>query len=198
MPRKGQLIKGAWLICKFCNKKYWAQNCRIKKWNPKFCNEDCRNKGVSKAYKQKTKIKELYLNKEWSISKIDKFLSIGGRESITNLLKKEGIAIRPKKFYLVTERNPNFKGGYITPAGYRRIGKEMEHRKVMRQFLGRELLKEEHVHHLNGNKLDNRIDNLALLTRKIHGGTSAKQYTDWKEMYHQRIDYLEHKLNGFC
>lgn len=59
------------------------------------------------------------------------------------------------------------KNGYVfIKVGIRKY--ELEHRIVAEAALGRSLTTDEQVHHLNGNKSDNRIENLKVLTNAEH------------------------------
>lgn len=45
---------------------------------------------------------------------------------------------------------------------------KLEHRLIMEEYIGRELAKDEIVHHIDGNKFNNDISNLQILTRSEH------------------------------
>ncbi len=61
---------------------------------------------------------------------------------------------------MVYQENPYYFMGKATAGLGRRI---LEHRLVMMQHLGRALLLDEEVHHINGIRDDNRIENLELM-----------------------------------
>jgi hypothetical protein len=66
----------------------------------------------------------------------------------------------------------NWKGGYLTPDGYVKISVDghqiHEHRFVMEQSIGRKLNPSEFIHHLNGIRNDNRIENLQIVSSDTH------------------------------
>ena len=87
----------------------------------------------------------------------------------------------PKEVRRYGTEHHNWKGGtYVMSDGYvmeyapdhpdapKGKGYVLQHRLIIERALGRYLLSTEVVHHRNGDKQDNRLENLEILTRSKH------------------------------
>ena len=63
------------------------------------------------------------------------------------------------------ENNPYWKGGKTYD--YPHSGKIKLHKKVMEEYLGRKLLPEEEIHHIDENPKNNQIENLLLCKNRL-------------------------------
>ena len=106
-------------------------------------------------------------------------------------------------------QHPKWNGGRsITPNGYvlilspnhpnASVGRRyvFEHRLVMEKFIGRKLkpFPIETVHHKNGDKLDNRIENLELVSASDH----AKIHNHLEEINEFRKQNKKCQVDGNC
>lgn len=151
--------------CDICNKNYITFKHNLKDKSKQIC-KDCSNK-------------------------------INGKLKRGKISGKKG-----KSFtHLQKENSPRWKGGrYINKAGYvmiavksgsvnRKSGWENyrpEHIINIEKHIGRKLTKEECVHHVDGNRQNNHLDNLALILsnehhRKTHMSLQRIGYELYKE-----------------
>jgi hypothetical protein len=138
--------------CSICNKEFLTYPSRIKTGRGKFCSKEC------------------------SLLHTNKILA-------TNGIKNRFVKGKPHPWH--SHRSVNH-AGYIEiyspehPNGTNR-GYVREHRLIMESNIGRYLNKSEDVHHINGDKKDNKIENLMLMSHSEHTRINNPVFARWSK-----------------
>lgn len=165
----------------------------IKLTNKSGSNNGMYGKKYSDEYKkaQSERLKNIIRSKgvHWSKGRVmpeDEKLSHGRKGNKNKLFKPEGTnASGYILIYMPDHPHAGVKG------------KVYEHRLVMEKFLGRYLNSDEIVHHKNGIKADNRIENLEVLSNKEHAAKHGYEKFEYKNCLHCGKD-KKHKSRGLC
>jgi hypothetical protein len=110
--------------------------------------------------------------------------------------------------------NPRWRGGRSVENGYVQlwVGKDhpmsdaqgyvLEHRLVVSDHIGRPLTADEHVHHVNEQRDDNRVENLQLLTAAEHAqhhkGKAGRWARDHDACSSCQTTERRHRGHGLC
>lgn len=147
--------------CLICSKELYAKNlCRYHYNKMRLEGIDCSVEGCKKAAHTAGMCQGHWRNKKLYGDPNASYWTINGYSKWTD---KQGYV------WLYRPDSP-----YTT-----QWGRIMEHRLVMSEHLGRKLLPQENVHHINGDRSDNRLENLELWNTSQPKGQRVEDKVEW-------------------
>lgn len=164
-------INSGTTICNYLDCKEMAWHYRSKRCKEHLDNcgmEGCENSTKFGSVGQYTQLCSMHLQRRRN-----------GTDMEHTKRRQDGRYINSNGYVLVSAKDPRTRNGWV-----------MEHRLVMEKSLGRLLTKQETVHHKNGNREDNRMENLELWSKSQPYGQRVEDKIVWaKEIIATYGDY---------
>jgi hypothetical protein len=154
--------------CYYCNKPTYKRPSIIKKRRKVFCSRACFGKNKTE---ERSEIRRCVVC-------LNEFKAIKG-----NIKRRMTLCCSRDCLKKWRENN---KKTFIDSAGYFCKDKKRLHREAVEKFLGRKLKREECVHHIDGNKLNNDISNLQILSQSEH---SKIHFDKIKDKFLEKREY---------
>lgn len=141
------VAKGKDRECIVCGKLFHAYPYRIARGQSNYCSLECFGKARRTALKREC----VQCGAEFSITPSQAAYRAGLYCSLECSHRANS-----------GERHHLYKGGHVGVNGYRYIQNKLEHRIIAERALNRSLGSTEIVHHIDGDRLNNSLDNLML------------------------------------
>lgn len=165
--------------CLHCNKDFESDS-KLSK----YCSRSCYNKAKSMRYRSR-----LSFNKICIYCKTSFITKHKDAEYCSSKCVSRGTANKKKKYIDIPDCLENSSRKIDKKIGYVRVyapmhheantwGYVYEHRLIAEQIIGRELTKDEIVHHKNGKRWDNRPENLEVMNKIEHGKLKGQRKED--------------------
>lgn len=185
-------------ICKICSKKFEVSNCWLKREKAQrkgyYCSRNCfyvsRRINIKKRERKCINCSKLFIPRPYQLKKgHGKFCShkcLGvvfsgtGNPMYGKTISKESIERaneKRKKYGYVGNKHPSFKtgtsicNGYVvitSPVFIGGLYSKRYHRYIYEKYYHVSLTTKDIIHHIDGDKKNNNIDNLMLMTRSQH------------------------------
>lgn len=166
----------------YLNIKFGGDELKTRTGNCDKCDKKIYSRGLCKHHYYDAKLLS------GDVCKINSCNNVAMQKSMCNKHYQRYIKHGDPNIILIKEAIRGY--GSINKDGYRIIhrpqhinsnsaGKILEHRYVMSEILKRPLLPNENIHHINGNRLDNRPENLELWVKSQQCGQRKEDLIFW-------------------